>query len=51
MLALIAAALILLNAFGVDWDEVDIFKLGLAFWAAHFAFAIGIPWSRRQQQP
>lgn len=48
MLALIAAALLLLAAFGVDLGKVDIFLLALAFWAAHFAFAIGVPWPRRQ---
>jgi hypothetical protein len=47
MLALIAAILLGLTAFGVDWDKVDLFMLALAFWAAHFAFAIGIPRLRR----
>jgi len=45
MLALIAAILIALYAFGVDLDDINLFYLGLAFWAAHFAF--GIPWPRR----
>ncbi|MCI0690151.1 MAG: hypothetical protein L0Y54_23370 [Sporichthyaceae bacterium] len=45
MLALIAAILIALFAFGVDLEDINLFHLGLAFWAAHFAF--GIPWPRR----
>ena len=48
MLALIAAVLFLLAAFGVRLGEVSIFYLALACWAAHFAFALAIPWPRRQ---
>jgi hypothetical protein len=43
MLALIAAILLGLYAFDVNPDWVNLLYLGLAFWAAHFAFAIGIP--------
>jgi hypothetical protein len=46
MLALIAAILLLLVAFDVDTDKVDLFMLALAFWAGHFAVAIGLPWPR-----
>lgn len=45
MLALIGAFLIGLAAFGVDPEGFNLFYLGLAFWAAHFAF--GIRWPRR----
>ncbi|HEX2497247.1 MAG: hypothetical protein ACRDWG_08700 [Actinomycetes bacterium] len=45
MLALIAALLIALYAFDVNPDTPNLLYLGLAFWAAHFAF--GIPWPRR----
>jgi hypothetical protein len=49
MLALAAAALLLLDAFGIDHlGQVDIFLLALACWAAHFALAVAIPWPRRQ---
>jgi hypothetical protein len=47
MLALIAAILLLLTAFGVDVDAINLFNLALAFWAAHFAFEVGLPWGRR----
>jgi hypothetical protein len=47
MLALIAAALLLLAAFGIDFGKVDLLLLGLAFWAAHFAVGIALPWPRR----
>jgi hypothetical protein len=47
MLALIAAILLLLVALGVETDAIDLFMLALAFWAAHFAFAIGLPSLRR----
>jgi hypothetical protein len=47
MFALIAAALLLLAAFGVDLGRVDIFLLGLAFWALHFGVAIAVPSWRR----
>jgi hypothetical protein len=47
MLALVAAVLLGLRAFGVgDNDTFDLLYLGLAFWAAHFAFAIGMPWRK-----
>jgi hypothetical protein len=49
MLALIAAILLMLIAFGVKTDDVDLFLLALAFWAAHFAFAVPLPWPRRSQ--
>ena len=48
MLALIAAVLILLYAFGADLDQVSLFYLGLAFRAAHFAWDI-YPWNRRRR--
>jgi len=48
MFALIAAILIGLHAFGVSLGDVNIFYLGLAFWALHFAFGIGIPYPRRE---
>jgi hypothetical protein len=48
MLALIAAVLLILLAFGVDhFGAVSVFYLALAFWAAHFAFAIAVPLPRR----
>jgi hypothetical protein len=50
MLALVAAILLLLVALGIDTDAIDLFNLALAFWAAHFAFAIGIPRLRRSDQ-
>ena len=47
MLALIAAVLFVLDAFGVDhFGTVSVFYLALAFWACHFAFAVPIPWRR-----
>ncbi len=52
MLALIAAVLLVLDAFGVDHlGKVDVFLLALAFWSCHFAYAIGVPMlpARRQQ--
>jgi hypothetical protein len=45
MLALIAAILLALYAFDVNPDTPNLLYLGLAFWAAHFAF--GLPWPRR----
>jgi hypothetical protein len=48
MLALIAAVLILLYAFGADPDQVHLLYLGLAFLAAHFAWDI-YPWNRRRR--
>jgi hypothetical protein len=50
MLALIAAILLLLVALGVNADAIDLFNLALAFWAAHFAFAIALPWGRGRGQ-
>jgi hypothetical protein len=47
MLAIIGAFLIALAAFGVDLGKVDIFLLGLAFWALHFGIAVAVPWPRR----
>jgi hypothetical protein len=47
MLALIAAAIVLLAAFGVDLGRVNELYLALAFFFAHFAFAIAVPWPRR----
>ena len=52
MLALIAAVLFVLDAFGIDhFGQVNVFSLALAFWACHFAYAIGVPMlpPRRQQ--
>lgn len=46
MLALAAAILLGLSAFGVDPDAVDLFILGLALWAAHFAFELAVPGRR-----
>ncbi len=49
MLAMIAAFLLVLDAFGIDHlGNADVFFLALAFWAAHFAFALPVPWPRRQ---
>lgn len=47
MLAFIACIVFVLAAFGVDFDEVEIVALGLAFLAAHFVVTIGVP-GRRQ---
>lgn len=53
MLALIAAGLLLLTAVGWDPGKIDLFKLALAFWAAHFALAVPVPvpmpWVRQRQ--
>ncbi len=38
MLAVLAAFLIALHAFGVHPSGVNLFELGLALWALHFAF-------------
>jgi hypothetical protein len=46
MLAAIAAVLLGLHAIGVDPGEVNLGELGLAFWAAHFAWAWS-PFARR----
>lgn len=43
MFALIAAIVILLAALGVGLGSVNLLYLGLAFWALHFAFGIGLP--------
>jgi hypothetical protein len=44
VLALIAAILIGLHAIGVsDPGQLSLFYLGLAFWAAHFAWSY-TPW-------
>lgn len=45
MFALLAFVLLLLVAFGVDADAVDLFVLGLASWALHFAWDFR-PWNR-----
>jgi hypothetical protein len=50
VLALVAAILLLLVSLDVKVARVDLFVLGLAFWAAHFAFTIGIPRPRRSDQ-
>lgn len=52
MLALIGAFLFVLVAFGVSSETVALVYLGLAFWAAHFAFPI-VLWSykRRDRRP
>jgi hypothetical protein len=47
MLALAAAILIFLYSLGVNPDEINLLYLGLAFWAAHFAFSLAVPWPRR----
>jgi hypothetical protein len=47
MLALVAAVLLGLRAFGVGEGDPDLLYLGLAFWAAHFAVGIGLPWGRK----
>lgn len=46
MLALVAAVLLGLCALGVGDSDPDLLYLGLAFWAAHFAWPIGPPWHR-----
>jgi hypothetical protein len=46
MLALIAAFILLLVAFGVNVSNLNLFDLALALWAAHFAFQIAIPLGR-----
>ena len=46
MLALVAAVLLGLRAFGIGDSDPDLLYLGLAFWAAHFAVGIGLPWPR-----
>jgi hypothetical protein len=45
LFALVAAVLIFLAAVGVDPAAVDLFLLGLAFWALHFAVELR-PWKR-----
>jgi hypothetical protein len=45
MFAVIAAVLIFLAAVGVNADAVDLFLLGLAFLALHFAWDFS-PWHR-----
>jgi hypothetical protein len=45
MFAVIAAVLIFLAAVGVSADVVDLFLLGLAFLALHFAWDFR-PWHR-----
>jgi hypothetical protein len=45
MFAAIAAVLIFLVAIGVSADAVDLFLLGLAFLALHFAWDFS-PWHR-----
>lgn len=45
MFALIAAVILFLAAFGVDFGAVDMLLLALGFWALHFVFDI-IPWRR-----
>lgn len=52
MLALVAAIILLLTAVGALDSTADInyLYLGLAFWAAHFAFSSSLPpwpWERR----
>lgn len=53
MFAVIAAVLIGLYAFGVRAHGVNLFDLGLAFWAFHFAwdYLPPIVVKRQQQQP
>jgi hypothetical protein len=45
MFAVIAAVLIFLAAVGVGADAVDLFRLGIAFLALHFAWDFR-PWHR-----
>ncbi|HVE74031.1 MAG TPA: hypothetical protein VNA30_02935 [Mycobacteriales bacterium] len=47
MLALIATIIFALAAVGVDFGEINIIALGLAFLAAHFVFTIAVPFGRR----
>ena len=52
MLAIIAAFLIALHAFGVRAGTFNLFELGLAFWALHFGVSWGVvtvPWPRRSE--
>jgi hypothetical protein len=49
MLAVLAAFLIALHAFGVHASGVNLFELGLALWALHFAFDYTPSALRRQQ--
>lgn len=46
MFAAIAAVLFFLIAIGVKATALDLFYLGLAFWALHFAWSF-TPWNRR----
>jgi hypothetical protein len=50
MLAILAAFLIALHAFGVRTGTVNLFELGLSLWALHFAFDYIPSALRRQQQ-
>lgn len=46
MLALVGAFLVGLVAIGVHSDAIDLFKLGIAFFFAHFAWGWA-PWRNR----
>jgi hypothetical protein len=46
MLALVAAILLFLYSLGVDPEQVSFLYLGLAFWAAHFAWTSWGTWGR-----
>jgi hypothetical protein len=48
MLALIAAVCFALAAFGAHIDHVNLVYLGLAFFAADFAYPIRSAWMRRR---
>ena len=43
MLALFAAVCLLLAAFGVSPEGLNLVWPGLAFWAAHFAVPVAVP--------
>jgi len=47
MLAAIALICFVLALFHVHLGTIDLVVLGLAFIAAHLAFGIGTPWTRK----
>jgi hypothetical protein len=46
MFAVLACVLVALHAFGVRPEDVDLFALGIASLALHFAWSIGLPQGR-----
>ena len=52
MFALVGAILVILSAFGVHPDSVDLFQLGIGSFFLQFAFPIAFPfasgWTRRE---